>query len=259
LRIFFHLAYKGTKYRGWQKQANTEGCVQEILEAVLEKVCKQKISLVGCGRTDAGVHASDYYAHADFDSAESCEKVIESIDKINHTLPQDIVIYRIYKSELHARFNVVTRRYRYYLHFKRSPFLKDLSSYYPLINLDLGKISQACEIIKSQTHFHNFCKTPDRHESTICKIIECYFEYNEQDSTAILTIKANRFLKSMVRIIVQRILEIGKGEMSLDQLNLLFDINHKMLIHKIAHPQGLFLDEVIYTKWKDVNYTKNSN
>jgi tRNA pseudouridine38-40 synthase len=140
------------------------------------------------------------------------------------------------------------------LHFERSPFLKDLSSYYDIKHLDLDSINQACELLKNQTKFHNFCKTPDRHDSTVCKIFDCTFHYDDHMKKAEFMIKANRFLKSMVRIIVQRLLDMGKGELSIEEFTKLFDDNHKVIVGKIAYPQGLYLDEVVYTKWKNPNY-----
>ncbi len=242
MRYFFQISYKGNKYKGWQKQANTVGCVQEILEKKLEEVFKVKVSLVGCGRTDAGVHASMYFAHADFDEAIDLAK----LSLLSYRLPTDIVVHDIYETNLHARFDALQRAYEYKIHFKPNPFLYDLSSLYLDIKLDIDKINKACEIIKKQSEFYNFCKSPLRVEATNCKVFDCYFEFNT--TNAIFHIRCNRFLKSMVRILVHDVISIGLGELTIEEFESYFIKENPRKPLKFAPPQGLYLSDIVYKK-----------
>jgi tRNA pseudouridine38-40 synthase len=246
VRLFFHLSYKGNLYRGWQKQKNNDACIQEIVEKAIRKVTKIQVSLIGCGRTDAGVHASCFYAHANVED-EHGQKIIDLCEIINYCLPLDIVMHDIYPSEHHARFNAFSRRYRYKMHFTHNAFINELSAYYPDKNLDIDAIKSACEVILRQEEFYNFCKTPDRQENTLCKIRSCSFDYDPVTQQADFVIEANRFVKSMIRVIVHRLLEVGRGIMTVEQFEKMFDRSTKQEITKLAKPQGLYLEDIKYS------------
>jgi tRNA pseudouridine38-40 synthase len=245
MRYFFLISYKGNKYKGWQKQTNVKGCIQDVLEATLEKVYKIPFNLVGCGRTDAGVHASSYYAHSDFEG----EIDLGKIDIINFALPNDIVVHEIYPTMLHARFDALQREYVYKMHFQLDPFLDELSSYYNIVDLDYEKVNEACLMIKNQTEFTNFCKSPQKQLGTNCKIFDCHFVFDHQYGK--FTIRANRFLKSMVRILVNDLIRIGRRQLSIKEFEGFFDANNHRTIEKIAHPQGLYLSEIVYKNTVD--------
>jgi tRNA pseudouridine38-40 synthase len=245
MRYFLQISYKGNRYKGWQKQKNTTGCIQEILEEAIIKTTKNEhAALVGCGRTDAGVHASLYFAHIDWPDAS----LPNFLKVINFNLPYDIVIHRIFEvnENLHARFDACERSYEYHMHFFLDPFLHQLSSYYDVENLDEEAMKSACKVIASQVEFLNFCKTPMKNKHTKCYVKSCDIVFNEDKSKAVVYITSNRFLKSMVRILVAELLEVGQSKMTVEDFRKMFEVERQTHISKLAHPQGLFLTDVKY-------------
>jgi tRNA pseudouridine38-40 synthase len=253
MRYFIQISYKGKHYKGWQKQKNTDGCIQTIIEEAIKKATKSSDAhIVGCGRTDAGVHASMYFAHIDWynDSLASC------INAINYCLPSDIVIHKIIEVDeaVHARYDATQRQYTYHMHFYPDPFLAELSAYYHYTNLDVMAMNAACEYILHQTDFSHFCKTPLRNKHTQCIVEKCTFTMESDLKKAVFHIAANRFLKSMVRVLVHDVLEVGQGKLSIDDFKNIFINGRKNQINKIAHPQGLYLSGIVYNE--KVNITE---
>lgn len=247
MRYFIQISYKGNHYKGWQKQKNTAGCIQAIIEQAINKATKSSdAQIVGCGRTDAGVHASMYYAHIDWqDSA-----LPQCLNAINHCLPSDIVIHKIIEVDesAHARYNAIQRQYTYHMHFFLNPFIAELSAYYNYTNLNAAAMQEACLIIKQHDDFSNFCKTPLRNKHTLCTIEECTFTMDEDLKKAVFYIAANRFLKSMVRVLVYDVLEVGQGKLSIDDFKKTFTHGRSQQINKVAHPQGLYLSGIWYNE-----------
>ncbi|NOU60605.1 tRNA pseudouridine(38-40) synthase TruA [Marinifilum caeruleilacunae] len=241
-RYFFHIAYKGSEYRGWQKQVNAKS-VQETIEEVLSKFLKEKVHCIGCGRTDAGVHASQYYFHIDV-SREISQNLLFAF---NRMLPPDISIFDFRKVEAknHAQHSANLRTYNYFIHISKNPYLGDISSLYSL-DLNCEKMQDAANLLVGEQDFRAFCKTPDRHNHTICKMekVQLYQTIDRQFFR--IEFKANRFLKGMIRIIVHQLLEVGQGKLSVEefknQLNRM--ITPKPLV--FAYPQGLYLSEIKY-------------
>ncbi len=245
MRYFLQISYKGNRYRGWQRQANATGCIQEIIEkAIARTFRKEYVTIYGCGRTDAGVHASKYFAHLDWED----DTLPNYLTILNHNLPIDIIIHKIIPmhDDAHARYDARSRTYIYHFHFFPDAFKYELSTYYELQKpLDVISMQSACELILKQTEFKHFCKTPLKHKSTDCYVTECRVAFSEEQTQGFIQISANRFLKSMVRILVAEIMEIGQGFQAVEDLNKIFQ-NGRENVDKIAYPQGLFLKDVWY-------------
>jgi tRNA pseudouridine38-40 synthase len=240
MRYFFHISFKGTHFSGWQRQRDGVVSVQEVLEYALLKVTGKPISVMGCGRTDSGVHASQFFAHFDADSEPD-------IKKLNFTLPDSIVVHDILvvPNDAHARYDATSRTYTFLFHTLKNPYSSELSTYLntPIIYKD--KMIEACQWVRSTQDFRGFCKTPKRHNTTICEIQGCTWDFSG-DTRFIFTITANRFLKSMVRILAQDFIELGIGAISSDEFKNRLAGNRIGQIHKIAYPQGLYLSNLSY-------------
>ncbi|WP_421919043.1 tRNA pseudouridine(38-40) synthase TruA [Marinifilum sp.] len=241
-RYFFHIAYKGGNYRGWQKQINACS-VQESIEDVLSKFLKEKVHCIGCGRTDAGVHASQYYFHIDV-SHEISENLLFAI---NRMLPPDISIFDFSRvdSKNHAQHSALKRTYNYFIHTCKNPYLNDISSLYSL-DLDSKKMQLAAQLLVGEKDFRAFCKTPDRHNHTLCIVSKAQVYRSSDNQFFRFEISANRFLKGMIRIIVNQLLEIGQGKLSIDEFKHQLNKQITPCPLNLAYPQGLYLSAIHY-------------
>jgi len=248
-RYFFHIAYKGTNFHGWQRQSKVL-TIQETIEAKLEQFFKYKIPCLGCGRTDAGVHASQYFFHIDLKN----EIDDELIFILNKALPKEISVLDIIKmdSEYHAQFDAKERTYNYFIHTERNPFLEDLSSYYPLNNLDLKKVKQASDILLNYQDYRAFCRTPDRHDNTICNLSSVKLFFNTEKDRFRVQFTSNKFLKSMIRIIVSKFIDIGNGKLSIEEFEYYLKSKETPKYNTLAFPQGLYLTKIKYP-FLDIN------
>jgi tRNA pseudouridine38-40 synthase len=243
-RYFLHLAYQGTCYRGWQRQSSAKS-VQATLESALSQVLKETVTVTGCGRTDAIVSARQFFAHMDIVSTWDYDILF----RLNKNLPHDIVVYEIFPvhEQAHSRHDALMRTYDYYFHLNQNPFLDQVSSHDDAVDLDLEAMSDACALIKTHQDFGSLCKTPDVYSSTICEIIDVALYCNVQKNIFRFQIKANRFLRGMVRILVHEILNIGRGALITDRLwPLLLRQEEGLGEKQFAHPQGLYLSEIHY-------------
>lgn len=259
MRYFLEIAFKGTNYNGWQVQPNGIGVQQKIDEA-LQAVLREDIHCIGCGRTDAGVHASQFYLH--FDAASqtlagtnlSAENVPHPFDwflfKMNHFLPPDITIKNILPvhDSAHARFDAVLRKYIYYLSAKKDPFTKDFFARNVYRNLDFESMQQACGILKKYQDFPSFCKSKQGSKTTLVNIIQCEWKHTgtAPDCMHEFHISANRFLRGMVRLIVGAMMQIGKHKMTLEQFEEGVMKGERFKLALSAPAKGLFLTEVHY-------------
>ena len=218
--------------------------VQEVLETALGKLLKTEVNINGCGRTDAHVHAAQFFFHAEIDS-DLDDKFFFRLNKI---LPDDIAIFEIIPMQglPHARFDAFQRTYDYFIHNYKDPFLSGFSSLYLNFNPDLDKMKAAAALLPQYNDYRGFCKTPDRQDSTICTILSAGLFASTNGDKLRFTITANRFLSRMVRIIIGRLLEIGEGKMSVDEFEhyLINKETPKVIIP--AYPQGLYLSKVTY-------------
>ena len=243
MRYFFHIGYHGTNYCGWQKHPDSVS-VQQVLETCLTKLLKVPIFISGCGRTDAQVHASQFFFHADIEQ----EWDFDLFFRLNKILPDDIAVFDIIPMEglPHARFDTIQRSYDYYIHTYKDPFLSGFSSFYAEKNLDLNKMAAAVALLPKYNDYRAFCKMPDRIDHTICHVSSASLFTDKNGDRLRFNISANRFLSKMIRIIVGRLLEIGKGEMSVNEFehHLAEKITPAIIIP--AYPQGLYLSKVTY-------------
>lgn len=243
MRYFFHIAYHGTNYSGWQKHPGVLN-VQEVLETALGKLLKSLVNINGCGRTDAQVHASQFFFHADIEK----DLDDEFFFRLNKILPDDIAVFDIIPMQglCHARFDAVQRSYDYFMHTYKDPFLNSFSSLYLEPKLDLDKMKKAVALLPLYDDYRGFCKTPDKNDHTICKVSSAGLFADSSGDKIRFRISANRFLSKMVRIIIGRLLDIGEGRMSVDEFEhyLINKETPKIIIP--AYPQGLYLSKVTY-------------
>ncbi|MBC7774868.1 MAG: tRNA pseudouridine(38-40) synthase TruA [Phycisphaerae bacterium] len=242
-RYFFHIAYNGLNYHGWQRQPNAL-TVQEVIEGVLKKILKTPTSIIGCGRTDAGVHASQYFFHADLEETA----VDELLFKLNRTLPPDITVFDIIpvSDKANARFDAVQRSYDYFIHLRKDPFLQASSALYAGMDLDIDSMKAAVKLLPQYEDYYAFCKSPAKFEHTICRVSAAHLWVDKSGERLRFQINANRFLTGMIRIIVGRLLEIGTGRMSLEDFEGHLRDKKTPRIINGAHPQGLYLTKVVY-------------
>jgi len=243
LRYFFHIAYLGTKYCGWQKHPDGLN-VQQILEAALGQLLKTPVNIIGCGRTDALVHASQFFFHLDVEK----EWNFDLFFRLNKILPDDIAVFDIIPMQglPHARFDAVQRTYDYFIHTYKDPFLSGFSSLYLERDLDLDKMKAAVALLPQYNDYRGFCKSPDRNDNTICTISSAALFADSNGDKIRFQISANRFLSKMVRIIAGRLLDIGRGVMSVDEFEQCLINKQTPPIIIPAYPQGLYLSKVTY-------------
>lgn len=243
-RYFIHLAYNGANYCGWQIQPQSPS-VQAELERCLSLKLGQTIEVTGCGRTDTGVHARNYYAHFDLEGElKDCQDLTY---RLNMFLPADIVVYRIWEvsPELHARFDALSRTYHYYITPVKNPFHQN-DAYFFYGALDVPKMQQAADALKEYTDFTSFSKLHTQVKTNNCKIMEA--RWFEQDGLLVFRIKADRFLRNMVRAIVGTLLEVGKGKMSLEEFRNVIECKDRCSAGESVPAHALFLEEVDYPK-----------
>ncbi len=244
MRYFLHIGYNGYNYRGWQRQHGVMS-IQEVLETHLSKLLKTKITCLGCGRTDAQVHASQYFFHMDVEKEWNFDLQF----RLNKMLSEDIALFDIIPVEgyPHAQRDAIRRTYDYFIHTYKNPFLYGLSSYYAIENLDLGKMKEATELLTKYTDYSSFCKSPDKNPSNTCYISSAQLYTDKNGDKLRFQISSNRFLKGMVRIIVMKLLEVGTGEITLEEFESY--LSRKAIPKKItpAYPHGLYLSKVIYS------------
>ncbi len=218
--------------------------VQEIIETVLSKVLKNPISIYGCGRTDAGVHASQYVFHADLPDCFD----FDLVSRLNRNLPPGIAIFDIclVHDRAHARYDAQRRTYDYFFHTQKDPFLAGQSAYYGDRTLDLPQMNAAVALLTQYEDYYAMCKTPENFEHTICRVSSAHFWMDKKRERFRFQISANRFLRGMIRIIVGRLLEIGAGRMSVDAFEQHLRDKQTPRIITPAYPQGLYLSKIEY-------------
>lgn len=243
MRYFVHIGYHGTNYSGWQIHPGALS-VQEVLQNALRQILKTPVAIFGCGRTDAQVHASQFFFHMDVKE----EWEFDLLFRLNKLLPNDIAVFDIISMDglPHARFDAVQRSYDYFMHNYKDPFLSRFSYYYAYKNLDVEKMRAAVALLPLYNDYRCFCKSPDKNDHTICNITSAQLYINEAGDRLRFQISANRFLGKMVRIIVGRLLEIGRGKLSINEFEHYLITKTTPAIIIPAHPQGLYLSKITY-------------
>ena len=242
MRYFIELAYRGRDYFGWQRQPN-QISVQEVLETKLSIVLGEKISIVGAGRTDTGVHAKQMYAHFDFSKEIELEKFTF---KLNSFLPKDISIHQIFpvKDDAHTRFDATYRAYEYHIHIGKNPFLID-SAYQIYHDLDLEKMNEAAKLMYDYTDFKCFSKTKTDVHTYNCDVMNAI--WTREGDLLVFKIKADRFLRNMVRAIVGTLLEVGTGKKSIEDFRNVIMSNDRKQAGTSVPAKGLYLTEISYS------------
>ncbi len=241
-RYFLYLSYNGTNYHGWQIQPNAVS-VQETVEMALSTILREEIQVTGAGRTDTGVHASFYVLH--FDSSDNNLQNNNLVFRFNRFLPDDIAIQQILhvKPDAHARYNAVSRTYNYFISTVKNPF-ETTSSFQYTKKLDIEKMNEAAKVLFDYSDFTSFARLHSDVKTNNCKIMLA--EWTEKGTQLIFTIKADRFLRNMVRAIVGTMLEVGKGKLSIDDYREIIEKKDRSLAGTSAPAQGLFLIDIEY-------------
>ena len=240
-RYFIKFSYKGTAYHGSQIQPNAIS-IQEVLEDKLSRMTREEVKIVAAGRTDAGVHASEMYAHIDFETFEPDDKFLF---RLNGFLPKDIAVQEFtkVKHDAHARFDAVARSYEYHITQVKNVF-GDETQYYIKQTLDVDAMNEACKVLFEYTDFEAFSKLHSDVFTFNCEIKEAVWK--QSGDTLIFKISADRFLRNMVRAIVGTLLKVGKGQLDNQGLRDVIESKNRGNAGESVPAKGLFLTRVSY-------------
>lgn len=241
MRFFIEIAYNGKAYHGWQKQP-TAISVQETLEKALSTALQKKTEVAGAGRTDKGVHASQFYGHFD---AEALGDINQLIFKLNTILPQDIAVMTIFEvnAEAHVRFDAISREYTYFVNTKKNPF-KTQSAYYIKKHIAVDRMNEAAKLLLEYTDFKAFSKVKTEVKTYNCKIHLAHWEKKGDD--LVFKIKADRFLRNMVRAVVGTLLDVGTGKTTKADVRRIIEGRNRSEAGKSVPAHGLFLSKIDY-------------
>lgn len=239
-RYFLELSYKGTNYSGFQVQQNANSVQAEVEKAfgILHHV---PVQLTGSSRTDAGVHALQNYFHFDFEG----EIHPQWQYKLNAILPPDIVLKALTEvdAEAHSRFDALSREYKYFIYTKKNPFLEDRAFYFPY-RVDREKLQQAADILKEYNDFTSFSKRNTQVKTFQCRIQQA--EWVEEGECLVFHVKADRFLRGMVRALTSTMLKVGRGKTSIDEFRAIIEARDCTKASFAVPAHGLFLVRVEY-------------
>lgn len=258
-RYFLHLAYQGTAYRGWQRQPR-QPSVQQTLEERLARVLgREEIKVHGCGRTDAGVHASQYFAS--FDHAEPLPEHFRYA--LNRQLPSDISVFECIPvgDRAASQSDATERTYDYFLHFAKEAGLDYRSSKVDSRSRpDPTRLDSLLPQLTGRHDFRTFCKTPDRHHHTRCDLRAIHLWSDPAGRYWRFQFVADRFLRGMIRLLVGNFLAVAEDRLGTDELLSRFQATAPLAHHRLAPPDGLYLSRVRYpylerenaSRWLDV-------
>ena len=242
MRYFIELSYDGSPFVGWQRQPKGDS-VQSCLEVALKTLLQKPVSVVGAGRTDAGVHARQLFAHVDLD-----DQVDQNLKfRLNKLLPKEIAVNSILvvADDAHARFDATGRRYSYHITTQKDPFLEK-RSYYFSKSLDIELMNQAATVMLDHDDFKCFSKSRTDVKTYLCDIQQAYWEQNGSDM--VFFIQANRFLRNMVRAIVGTLIEVGLKKISIDDFKSILQSRDRTKAGYSVPAHGLYLEKVYYPK-----------
>jgi tRNA pseudouridine38-40 synthase len=241
-RYFVQLSFRGTRYHGWQIQPNALS-VQETVQKAFSTLLREDISVVGAGRTDTGVHASFFILH--FDTQKEILDTPKWVAQMNGFLPPDIAIQDIRKvpSDAHARFSAVSRTYHYYVTPEKNPFRTETTLYFKG-KLDVDIMNEAAKILFEFDDFTSFSRLHTDVKTNLCTIYQA--EWQKEGGLLIFKIKADRFLRNMVRAIVGTLLEVGMGKVTPDHFRAIIAQKNRGAAGASAPAHGLFLVDVEY-------------
>lgn len=242
-RYFLQLSYDGTAYRGWQNQPKAPSVQAEVERALRFTLHREKVNAVGCGRTDTGVHATTYFLHFDLPDARPLDE--RFVYGLNSLLPKDIAVHGLFPvaDEAHARFSAVERGYCYRIHIHKDPFLAD-RSHQLRPPLDVDRMNEACRVLIGRQDFTSFCKAGSDAKTMLCDVREAHWVHVENGY--LFRIKADRFLRNMVRAVVGTSIRIGKGHAPAGHMAEVLAAKDRHAAGKSAPACGLYLEHVLY-------------
>lgn len=243
MRYFARIKYNGTQFHGWQSQKNTTSTVQGKIEEALAIFLPGKPEIVGCGRTDAGVHASDFIFHFDVDDYDPGQIRY----KLNSILPKSIVIEHIIAvhDDAHARYDAHLRAYEYHLLARRDPFRQDTAYHLPTFDrYRFEDFQAAARLIREYEDFETFCKNGSDEKTKKCIIYKS--EWQQTENGLVYQIEANRFLRGMIRMIVGMCINVAKGQVSLEEVRHALESRSRLGKDWSVPAKGLFLSKIQY-------------
>lgn len=242
-RYFIYLTYNGTRFCGWQRQPNGLS-VQQCLEEALSVILQRDLSVVGAGRTDAGVHARMMVAH--FEYFVLIGDLLQLTDKLNRMLPKDIAVNKIVAvaENAHARFDAVSRTYKYCVTDKKNPFDYEWVCCMPLHNMDFNVMNKACKILFDYSDFTSFSKLHTDVKTNYCHIDEA--EWERDGDVWVFTIRADRFLRNMVRAIVGTLWSVGRGKATVKDFRRIIEAKDRCKAGMSVPAVGLALVDIEY-------------
>lgn len=249
MRYFVELRYDGSGYCGWQRQPDVQ-TVQQTIEEALSRLLLTHTEIVGAGRTDTGVNASYYVAHFESDVAFDA---LQLLYKLNMMLPKDIALFSIsaVTAEAHARFDAREREYTYFISQTKNPFRRH-SAWLYYVPLDVEKMNRAAAKLLEYKDFTSFAKLNSNNKTNICRIMAAHWTV-EADGVLRFTIRADRFLRNMVRSIVGTLVDVGRGRYTVEEFCRIVEARDLSRSSAGAPAQGLFLSDIVYS---DTIFTK---
>ncbi len=243
MRYFIAFSYFGKSYHGWQNQPNAI-TVQEVLEDALSKLLRESIALVGAGRTDAGVHAKEMFAHFDFEDEIDLQDLVF---RLNAFLPDDVAVEEIFQvhKEAHARFDATERTYEYWITLKKNPFYYDRAHYVKQM-LDIDTMNAAAKLFLEHRDFECFSKSNTDVYTYFCDVRKAV--WTQEKDKLVFTISADRFLRNMVRAIVGTLLNVGNGKANLDDVQRILKSKDRTQAGASVPAKGLYLTKIVYPK-----------
>ncbi|MFZ1693405.1 MAG: tRNA pseudouridine(38-40) synthase TruA [Flavobacteriales bacterium] len=242
-RYFLEIAFNGTAYRGWQRQPDAPSVQAEVERALQFALHQHKVNAIGCGRTDTGVHATQFFLH--FDGPSDAPLDDRFMYSLNSLLPDDIAVKRVIAvpDDAHARFSATERGYCYRIHGLKDPFLTKLSHQLKPA-LDVAAMNEACKALIGTQDFSSFQKVGTDVKTSICDVREARWE--EAPNGYVFRIKADRFLRNMVRAIVGTCMRIGKGQQPASHMAEVLAAKDRHAAGRSAPACGLYLEHVVY-------------
>ncbi|MFN5147476.1 MAG: tRNA pseudouridine(38-40) synthase TruA [Flavobacteriia bacterium] len=242
-RYFIEISYNGTDYYGWQRQPRQHSVQEEIENALSKLHSNKEIPIVGCGRTDTGVHAKQYFLHVDLENVGDTKHLIF---KLNRMLPDSIVIHGIQEVSFddHARFGAKERTYRYFIHLKKDAFINEMSWYFPQ-EPDFGKMNEAAQHFLGKQDFTSLSKLHTDVKTNICTVTKAEWVKHDDDRWY-FEIAADRFLRNMVRATVGTLLDVGLDKIQPDDIKKILEAKDRGEASTSVPAHGLFLWKIIY-------------
>lgn len=243
MRYFVTFSYDGSRYHGWQIQPNGNS-VQAELQRALTILLRRETTVVGAGRTDAGVHARMMVAHFDVD--ESLEDCAQTVYRLNRILPRDIAVNRVepVAEDMHARFSATSRTYHYYIHTRKDPFLRSYSCEMHY-DLDFETMNTAAAMLLEYDDFGAFCKSHADVKTTLCRVSAARW-HQMTDHSWYFEITANRFLRNMVRAVVGTLVDVGRHRLTIDDFRRVVEGRRRTEAGESMPGEALFLEDIRY-------------